>query len=113
MSVDIGIIGLPQSGKTTVFNGLTRGKAEITSGVQHIGVVKVPEPRLAKLTETLHPKKVVPAEVKYHDIGAATRGQTKDKPLGGEILALLSNTDALINVVRAFKDETIHTLKAA
>lgn len=107
MSVDIGIIGLPQSGKTTIFNGLTRGKAEITSGVQHIGVVKVPEPRLAKLTDLLHPKKVVFAEVKYHDIGAAGKALSKDKGFGGEILALLNKTDALINVVRAFKDETI------
>ncbi len=107
MSVDIGIIGLPQSGKTTIFNGLTRGKAEITSGIQHIGVVKVPEPRLVKLTDMLHPKKVVPAEVKYHDVGAASRGQAKDKPLGGELLTQFSNTDALINVVRAFTDETI------
>ncbi len=107
MSVDIGIIGLPKSGKTTIFNGLTRGKADITSGIQHIGVVKVPEPRLTKLTDMLHPKKVVSAEVRYFDIGAATKGLVKDKAIGGEFLAQLSNVDALINVVRAFTDESI------
>jgi len=107
MSVEIGITGLAKSGKTTIFNGLTKGKADITSGDPHIGVAKVPEPRLKVLTDMLHPKKVVPAEVKYIDIGASAKGLDKDKAKSGQLLAELSNVDAIINVVRAFADESI------
>ena len=107
MSVDIGIIGLPKSGKTTVFNGLTRGKADTTSATPHIGTVKVPEPRLEVLAGILHPKKVVPAEIGYIDIGASVKGTIKDKAISSQFLAQISNADALINVVRAFPDESI------
>jgi len=107
MSVDIGIIGLTKSGKTTIFNGLTKGKADIASATPHIGATKVPEPRLKTLTDMLHPKKVVPAEVRYTDIGASVKGLVKDKPIGGEFLNQISNADALINVVRAFADDSI------
>ena len=107
MSVDIGIIGLAKSGKTTIFNGLTKGKADTTSTAPHIGVAKVPEPRLKTLADMLHPKKIVPAEVRYTDIGASVRSLVKDKPTGGQFLSQISNADALINVVRAFTDESI------
>ena len=96
MSVDIGIIGLAKSGKTTIFNALTRGKADIESPVPHIGVAKVPEPRLKMLADILHPKRVVPAEMRYIDTGASVKGLTQ-----------LSNVDAIINVVRAFTDDSI------
>ena len=73
MSITIGIIGLAKSGKTTIFNALTRGKASTgtytTEMAAHVGVAKVPEPRLKTLADMLHPKKVVPAEVGYIDIG--------------------------------------------
>ena len=107
MSVDIGIIGLAKSGKTTIFNGLTKGKADTTSTTPHIGVTKVPEPRLKMLADMLHPKKVVPAEVRYTDIGASVRSLVKDKPIDGQFLNQISNADALINVARAFTDESI------
>ena len=112
MSIDIGIIGLPQSGKTTVFNALTRGKADTISHTTegqtpHVGVTKVPEPRLRVLDEMLHPKKVVPVEARYIDIGASVRGLVQDKGIGGELLNQLSNVDALISVVRAFVDDSI------
>ncbi len=112
MSIDIGIIGLPQSGKTTIFNALTKGKADITShateGITpHIGTAKVPEPRLGVLDEMLHPKKVVPAEARYIDIGASVKTLAQDKGIGGELLNQLSNVDTLISVVRAFVDESI------
>ncbi|MFC1864836.1 redox-regulated ATPase YchF [Chloroflexota bacterium] len=112
MSVDIGIIGLAKSGRTTVFNALTRGEADTARYTQegsapHIGVVKVPEPRLKVLDSMLHPKKVVPASATYIDIGASVKGLVKDKGIGGQLLAQLSTVDALINVVRAFKDESI------
>ncbi len=112
MSVDIGIIGLAKSGKTTIFNALTKGKADTgtytaESLTSHLGVVKVPEPRLKTLTDMLQPKRVVPAEVRYTDIGASVKSLAKDRSIGGELLSQLSNVDALINVVRAFPDERI------
>jgi len=107
MSVDIGIIGLAKSGRTTVFNALTRGKADIGDLAPHIGITKVPEPRLKMFADMLHPKKVVPAEIRYVDIGASVKGLVKDKAIGGQLLNQLSNVDALINVVRAFTDESI------
>jgi len=107
MSIDIGIIGLAQSGKTTVFNALTRGKADTRSLTPHIGIAKVPEPRLKVLADMLHPKRVVPAEVSYTDIGASVKGLGGDRAIGGQILSQLSDTDALIDVVRAFTNESI------
>ena len=112
MSVDIGIIGLAKSGKTTVSNALTKGKADTgsyttESVTPHIGITKVPEPRLKTLADMLQPKRVVPAEVRYIDIGASVKSLVKDKGIGGEMLNQLSNADALINVVRAFSDERI------
>ncbi len=112
MSVNIGIIGLPQSGKTTIFNALTKGKVDTAShtpgGLKpHIGGAKIPEPRLYSLAEMLHPKKVVPVEVSYIDVGASVRGLARDKGIGGELLSQLSQVDALINVVRAFADDSI------
>jgi len=112
MSVDIGIIGLSESGRTTIFNALTRGKADTTKYTQegsapNIGTTKVPEPRLNVLADIFHPKSVVPTSVTYIDIGASVKGLVKDKAIGGELLTKLSNADALINVIRAFSDESI------
>jgi hypothetical protein len=101
MSIDIGIIGLAKSGRTTIFNALTKGKADTKSPVPHIGIAKVPEPRLKVLADMLHPKRVVPAEVSYTDIGASV------KATGGQILNQLSNADALLNIARAFTDDSV------
>ncbi len=113
MSVGIGIIGLAESGRTTIFNALARGKADTGGQMQkapHIGIAKVPDPRLGKLTELFKPKKTTPAEVKYLDIGASLKSLDKDTAISGEYLSQLSSVDALINVVRAFTDESIpHT----
>ncbi len=112
MSIDIGIIGLPQSGKTTVFNALTQGKADTVSHTTegltpHIGTVKVPEPRLGVLDEMLHPRKLVPVEARYIDVGASVKVLAQDKGIGGELLNQLSSVDTLISVVRAFVDDSI------
>lgn len=112
MSINIGIIGLPQSGKTTVFNALTGGKADtITHAADglspHIGIARVPEPRLKVLNEMLHPKKLVPAEARYMDVGASVKSLAQDKGIGGELLNQLSAVDTLICVIRAFADESI------
>ena len=107
MSVDIGIIGLAKSGKTTIFNTLTGVKADTVSSTPHIGITKVPDPRLKVLADMLHPKKVVPTEARFIDIGASTKGLVDSKGIGGQFLSELSNVDALIAVVRAFSDESI------
>ncbi len=112
MSVDIGIIGLAKSGRTTIFNALTKGQADTGSYAQeglapHIGAAKVPEPRLKMLADILHPKRVVTTEARYIDIGASVKGLVKDEAISGQLLPQLSNVDALISVVRAFTDESI------
>ena len=107
MSVDIGIIGLAKSGKTTIFNALTGGKASTESLTPNIGIAKVPEPRLQMLADVLHPKRVVPAETRYIDIGASIKGMAKEQAISGQLLNLLSPVEALINVVRAFTDDRI------
>ncbi len=110
MSVGIVIIGLPKSGRTTIFNALTRGKADTgsyTPEAPHIGIARVAEPRLVKLTELFKPKKTVPAEVKYVDVGASVKSLTKDAAISGEFLSQLSNADALMNIARAFTDESV------
>jgi len=107
MSVDIGIIGLAKSGKTTIFNALTKGKANTESLTPNIGMSKVPEPRLKMLADVLHPKRVVPAEARYIDIGASVKGMAKDEAISGQLLNRLSSVEALINVVRAFTDDRI------
>jgi hypothetical protein len=105
--VDIGIVGLAKSGRTTVFNALAKGKADTEGVVSYTRITKVPEPRLKLLANVLHPKRVVPAEVTYHDVGASVKGLVKEKGISRQFLTQLSNVDALINVVRAFTDESI------
>ncbi len=110
MTVGIGIIGLAQSGRTTVFNALTGGRSDSKSYYHegsHLGIARVPEPRLDELARLLNPKKVIAAEVKYLDLSASVKSLAGDSAIPGELLTQLSNTDALINVVRAFTDESI------
>lgn len=107
--MEIGIIGLPQSGKTTIFNALTRGKAATTAyalAEPNIGVAKVLDPRLSSLEQIFKPKRTVPAEVKYVDL-PAPRELGKGQGLEGQVLIHLSKADALLLVVRTFPDETI------
>jgi GTP-binding protein YchF len=109
--MEIGIIGLPKSGKTTVFNALTRGKAQTdaysSALAPNIGVVKVPDPRLETLTKIIKPKRTIPAEVTYIDIAAPAKGFGKAEGPAGQFLAYLSKVDALAHVVRVFEDERL------
>ena len=107
MSIDIGIIGLAKSGRTTIFNALTRGKADTVISSPHIGIAKVPEPRLKSLADIFHPKRVVPAEVKYIDIGASVKSMADEKTPGDQFVSQFSNVDALINVVRTFSNDSV------
>jgi hypothetical protein len=107
--VQIAIVGLAGSGKTTVFNTLTRGHAE-TGGygalTLNVGVVKVPDARLDRLAEIFRPKKVVQADVTYVDLPApppSSEGHVGTEELPAEHLARLRESDALLHVVRAFE----------
>ena len=104
------IVGLPQSGKTTIFNALTRGEAEVAAYsptlAPNIGVAKVSDPRLSVLEGIFQPKKTVPAEVSYIDIAGSIKGFGKEGA-GGEFLNYLTTADALLQVVRAFEDDKV------
>jgi len=111
--VQIAIVGLAASGKTTVFNTLTRGHAE-TGGygalTLNVGVVKVPDARLDRLAEIFKPKKIVHADVTYVDLPAppaSTEGHVGTEELPAEHLARLRESDALLHVVRAFDDPSV------
>jgi GTP-binding protein YchF len=111
--VQIAIVGLAGSGKTTVFNTLTRGHAQ-TGGfgalTLNVGVVKVPDARLDRLAELFKPKKVVQADVTYVDLPAppaSSEGHVGTEELPAEHLARLRESDALLHVVRAFDDPSL------
>lgn len=105
----LGIIGLPQSGKTTLYNALTRNNTPTTASAGrievHTGVVDVPDPRVDKLSGMFKPKKTIYAKVTYADI-AGLEGNSKGS-ISGTLLNTLSQMDAFINVVRAFEDDNI------
>ncbi|ADJ26660.1 GTP-binding protein YchF [Dehalogenimonas lykanthroporepellens BL-DC-9] len=105
MSLDIGIIGLAQSGRTTVFQAATGGTPR-PGEAAHVGVARVPDERIDKLSAMFNPKKTTFAEVKYLDLGASVKSLAQSG-VGGEALRELSNMDELINVVRAFEDDTV------
>ncbi|MEE8443404.1 MAG: redox-regulated ATPase YchF, partial [Dehalococcoidia bacterium] len=110
--MELGIIGLPKSGKTTVLNALTRGRAETSpsspaSGRPNLGVAKVRDPRLDALAAMFQPERVIQAEVRYTDIPGAPEGLGKDQGIGGEYLNILQRADAIFHVVRAFDDPSV------
>ena len=110
MNMKVAIIGLPQSGKTTIFNALTRGKAEVAAHspalAPNIGVAKVSDSRLSTLESVFQPKKTIPAEVTYVDIVGSIKGFGKEGA-GGEFLNYLTTADALLQVVRNFEDDKV------
>ena len=107
----IAITGLPKSGKTTIFNALTKGKAEVTayssSLTPNVGITKVPDSRLEVLQNMFQPKKTIPAEVSYVDIGGFPKSSHRGAAIEGEFLNYLTTADALLQVVRAFEDEKL------
>ena len=106
----LGIIGLPQSGKTTIFNALTRGDQPIGVGIGrmeiHTAVVDVPDERVDRLTEIFNPRKTIYTKVTYSDI--AGLGSASDKgEITGQLLNQLTQMDGFIQVVRCFEDEAV------
>ena len=111
MTTKLVIIGLPGAGKTTVFNALTGAEANTgTFGVAadepNLATVKVPDPRLDRLTELFQPQRKVPADVQYLDVAGIAKG-IAEKGMSGQLLGHLAQGDALVHVVRAFEDPNV------
>lgn len=109
--MDVAIIGLPQSGKTTLFNALTRGQsssigASGPAGQTRVGVVKVPDPRLTRLAAMYQPEKVVQAEITYWD-PAGMESSARSQGIAGRHRNILQGADAFLLVVRAFDDASV------
>jgi GTP-binding protein YchF len=112
MSLQCGIVGLPNVGKSTLFNALTKAgiPAEnypFCTIEPNVGIVEVPDPRLAALAAIVNPQKIVPTAVEFVDIAGLVAGASKGEGLGNQFLAHIRETDAIVNVVRCFEDDNV------
>ena len=107
-----GIVGLPNVGKSTLFNCLSNAKAQSANFPfctiePNVGVVNVPDERLTTLAELVKPEKTIPATVEIVDIAGLVKGASKGEGLGNQFLANIRETDAIIHVLRCFENDNI------
>jgi len=111
--LSIGIVGLPNVGKSTLFNALIKQKAAAAANYPfctiepNVGIVEVPDERLNRLADVFHPKKIVPTVIEFVDIAGLVAGASKGEGLGNQFLSHIRNVDAILQVVRIFKDENV------
>lgn len=113
MNLSVGIVGLPNSGKSTLFNALLKRQVAdvaaypFTTIEPNVGIVEVPDERLKKLAEMIKPEKVTPAAVQFIDIAGLVKNAHEGEGLGNQFLAKIRECDALIHIIRGFKDESV------
>jgi GTP-binding protein YchF len=112
MSLKCGIVGLPNVGKSTLFNALTSAKAlaanyPFATKDPNIGVITVPDPRLDKLAELVNPKSLVPTTIEILDIAGLIKGASKGEGLGNQFLANIREVDAIVHVIRCFENDNV------
>jgi len=117
MSLTTGLVGLPNVGKSTLFNALTQGAAEASNYPfctiePNVGVVEVPDPRLARLEQLLHPESVTATAIQFTDIAGLVEGASKGEGRGNEFLSQVREADALVHVVRCFEDASVSHVSA-
>ena len=112
MALTAGIVGLPNVGKSTLFNAITKAGAEAANYPfatidPNVGMVEVPDCLLQRLTELVHPKKTVPTTFEFTDIAGIVKGASKGEGLGNQFLSHIRQVDAICHVVRCFDDDNI------